>query len=128
MSISPARAAAFDILLRVERERAYSSVLLAVFEENLSGNDAALCHELTLGTLRRQMPLDRVIDSLSAGRKIDIEVRIALRLGLYQLQHLTRVPAYSAINESVDLVGRAGKRSAKGFANAILRRAARETV
>ncbi|HVF46428.1 MAG TPA: 16S rRNA (cytosine(967)-C(5))-methyltransferase RsmB [Pyrinomonadaceae bacterium] len=128
MSISPARTAAFEILLRVERERAYASVLLPLFEENLSANDSALCHELTLGTLRRQMPLDRVIDSLSAGRKIDIEVRIALRLGLYQLQHLTRVPAYSAINESVNLVGRVGKRSAKGFANAVLRRAQREAI
>jgi 16S rRNA (cytosine967-C5)-methyltransferase len=128
MSISPARTAAFDILVRVERDRAFSSVLLPKFEDKLSGNDSALCHELTLGSLRRQITLDREIDWFSAGKKIDIEVRIALRLGLYQLRHLTRVPAYSSINESVNLVGRSGKRSARGFANAILRRAARETV
>lgn len=128
MSISPARTAAFDILLRVEHDRAFSSVLLPSFEAKLSGIDSALCHELTMGTLRRRMSLDREIDSFSSGKKIDIEVRIALRLGLYQLRHLSRVPAYSAINDSVDLVGRSGKRSAKGFANAILRRAARETV
>lgn len=127
MNISPARAAAFDILLRIETERAFSSVLLPIFEENLSPLDGSLCHELTLGTLRRQIYLDRVIDAFAGGRKLDVEVRIALRLGLYQLFYLTKIPPYSAINESVNLVARAKKTSAKAFVNAILRGASRET-
>lgn len=128
MSISPARKAAFDILLRIERERAYSSVLLPQYEEHLSPVDRGLCHEIVLGTLRRQIRLDRIIDQLAGGRKLDIEVRIALRLGLYQLLDLERVPASAAINESVELVKRAKKTSAAGFANAILRRASREQI
>ena len=126
MKVSPARAAAFDVLLRIETERAYSSVLLPQVESQLSPVDRSLCHELTLGTLRRQMYLDRVIDVFAKGKKIDAEIRITLRLGLYQLYFLDRIPQYSAINESVDLVQRAKKTSAKGFVNAILRRASQE--
>ncbi len=126
MNISPARTAAFDILFRIETEKAFSSALLPLFEENLSKLDRGLCHELTLGTLRRQIYLDRFIGTFSGGKKLDIEVRIALRLALYQLIFLTKVPQYSAINESVNLVQRAKKTSAKGFANAILRRAIKE--
>jgi len=126
MKISPARTAAFDILLRIETERAYSSVLLPAFEENLSQVDRSLCHQLVLGTLRRQMYFDRVIDMVSGGKKIDVEIRIALRLAIYQLGYLSKIPQHSAVNESVNLVGRARKTSAKGFVNAILRRISRE--
>ncbi|MFN2501982.1 MAG: 16S rRNA (cytosine(967)-C(5))-methyltransferase RsmB [Pyrinomonadaceae bacterium] len=128
MNISPARVAAFDILLSIANERAFSSVLLPLKEQELSALDRSLCHELTLGTLRHQLYLDHVIDVLAGGKKIDTEVRIALRLGIYQLYYLDRVPDYSAINETVNLVQRARKTSAKGFANAILRRASRERV
>ena len=127
-NISPARMAAYEVLLRIETNRAFSSALLPIYEKGLSPIDAGLCHELTLGTLRRQLYLDRVIDDLSGARKVDVEVRIALRLGLYQLNNLTKIPPYSAINESVNLVARSRKRSAMGFANAILRRSMRETV
>lgn len=126
MKVSPARTAAFDILLRIETERAFSSVLLPIAETGLSAADRSLCHELTLGTLRRQIYLDRVIDHFAAKKKLDDEIRIALRLGLYQLSFLDRIPEYSAIDESVNLVQRAKKTSAKGFVNAILRRYSRE--
>lgn len=128
MSISPARTAAFDILLRIERERAFSSVLLPLFEERLSPVDRSLCHELVLGSLRRQISLDATITTLAGKRKTDTEVLVALRLGLFQLRHLDRVPPRAAINESVDLVKRARKTSASGFVNAILRRATRESL
>ncbi len=127
MNISPARVAAFDILFRIEKERAFSSVLLPEYEQRLSVRDRGLCHQLTLGVLRNQMFLDRAIDHFAAGRKLDAAVRISLRLGLYQLLFLDKVPAHSAVNESVDLVHRAKKSSARGFTNAILRRAQRET-
>ena len=128
MKISPARTAAFDILLRIETEKAFTSVLLPQYEDKLSPADRALCHELVLGTLRRQIWLDRVIDALTGGKKLDIEVRIALRLGIYQLNFLDKVPPYSAINESVNLVQRARKTSAKPFVNAVLRRTAKDQV
>lgn len=126
MKVAPARMAAFEILLRIETERAYSSALLHAFESTLSPPDRALCHELTLGTLRRQIYIDRTIDIFSTGKKIDAAVRIALRLALYQIYFLDKIPQYSAINESVNLVQLARKTSAKAFVNAILRRATRE--
>jgi 16S rRNA (cytosine967-C5)-methyltransferase len=128
MQISPARRAAFQILRRVEDENAYSSALLAEAEDSLNPKDKALCHELVLGILRRQLSLDRAVEHF-ASRKIDsldLAVVIALRLGLYQLRFLSRVPGSAAINESVNLVKAARVKSAAGFVNAVLRRATRE--
>ena len=126
-SVSPARLAAFEILLRVEAG-AYASVLLAFREEELKPQDRALCHELVMGVPRRQLWLDRLIEHY-ANRKVaelDVAVRVVLRLGLYQLRFLSRVPASAAVNESVNLVHFARLRSAGGLVNAVLRRATRE--
>jgi 16S rRNA (cytosine967-C5)-methyltransferase len=128
MKISPARTAAFDVLVQIEKVKAFSSILLPAAEENLSTEDRALCHQLVLGLVRRQVYLDRLIDVLSKGRRLDDEVRIALRLAIYQLKFLDRIPAHSAVNESVNLVHRARKSSAKPFVNALLRRLLRENV
>jgi len=125
--ISPARVAAFNILQQVENG-AFSSVLLAALESNLQPLDRALCHELVLGVLRWQLFLDRIAEHFSKRRveSLDAAVRIALRLGLYQLRFLTRVPASAAVNESVSLVRAARLSSATAFVNAVLRRAVRE--
>jgi 16S rRNA (cytosine967-C5)-methyltransferase len=126
-SVSPARLAAFEILARVE-DGAYASVLLATRHDELSPADRALTNELVLGVLRQQLFLDTLIEHF-ANRKIttlDSAVILALRLGLYQLRFLSRIPASAAVNESVNLVRRARLRSAEDFANAVLRRAARE--
>jgi 16S rRNA (cytosine967-C5)-methyltransferase len=128
MQISPARRVAFQILRRVEDEAAHSSILLAHADSDLNQKDRALSHELVLGSLRRQLWLDRTIEHL-ASRKVDsldLAVVIALRLGLYQLRFLSRIPASAAINESVNLVKAARVKSASGFVNAVLRRATRE--
>jgi 16S rRNA (cytosine967-C5)-methyltransferase len=128
MQISPARRAAFHILRRVEDEQAYSSALLASADVDLDSKDRALCHQLVLGPLRRQLWLDRTVEHF-AGRKtdsFDLPVVIALRLGLYQLRFLSRIPASAAINESVNLVKAARVKSASGLVNAVLRRATRE--
>jgi 16S rRNA (cytosine967-C5)-methyltransferase len=121
MKVAPARAAAFDVLYQIDVNRALSSVLLPAAEASLSKQDKALCHEIVLGTLRRQLYLDRVIAALTKGKSIDPEVRIALRLALYQIKFLDRIPAHTAVNESVNLVARARKSSAKAFVNGVLR-------
>ena len=81
-----------------------------------------------LGVLRRQLFLDKIVEHFSKRRveSLDAAVRIALRLGLYQLRFLTRVPASAAVNESVSLVRAARLSSATAFVNAVLRRAVRE--
>jgi 16S rRNA (cytosine967-C5)-methyltransferase len=119
--ISPARLTAFRILERVE-QGAYASELLLAHSEGLDTRDAGLASEIVFGCLRRQAQLDYLIDLQSGGRKLDREVRMALRTGAYQLRHLDRVPAHAAVGESVELVRRARKSSAAGLVNAVLRR------
>ncbi len=123
MKISPSRIAAFDVLMSVEAAGGHSSTLLAEAESDLSPQDASLTHEIGLGVLRTKLTLDHYIDNFSNGKTLDIEVRIASRIGLYQLWFLTKVPRHAIVNESVMLTVRAKKSSAKGFVNALLRRA-----
>jgi 16S rRNA (cytosine967-C5)-methyltransferase len=124
MPISPARTVAFDILLRVEQHDAYASELLHSHRlDGLASDDRGLATELVMGVLRWRSRLDESLVSAAARpiEKLDSEVLTALRLGAYQLRYL-RIPAHAAINESVDLVKRARKRSAVPFANAVLRK------
>ena len=91
-------------------------------------DDRALCHELVLGVLRRQLWLDYALAHFANRRieTLDLEVKLALRLGLYQLRFLSRIPPSAAVDESVKLVREARLKSAVSFVNAVLRRATRE--
>jgi 16S rRNA (cytosine967-C5)-methyltransferase len=125
MPVSPARAAAFDILLRVERESSYASDLLhSAAYQSLSTPDHALATELVMGVLRWRSRLDDEIATASSQPlpKLDLEILLALRIGVYQFCWLDRVPPRAALNESVELVKRARKRSAAPFVNAVLRK------
>ena len=127
MAISPARAAAFDILLRVEQQDAYASELLHSGPYvKLSPADHGLATELVMGVLRWRPLLDAQISRFSDKglEKLDIEVLAALRLAAYQLLFLDRVPGRAAVHQSVELVRRARKASAAPFANAVLRKLA----
>jgi 16S rRNA (cytosine967-C5)-methyltransferase len=125
MPVSPARLAAFDILLRIDMQDAYSSELLhSERMDELFPQDRGLCMELVMGVLRWRSRLDAQIAKLSFTpfRKLDPEVVTALRLGAYQVQFLGRIPARAAINESVELVKHARKMSAAPLVNAVLRK------
>jgi len=124
MPVSPARSVAFEILLRVEREESYATELLHSDRlAKLSSRDHGLATELVMGVLRWQSLLDQRLAAASSQKldRLDGEVLVALRLGAYQLQFLSRVPARAAIFESVELVKAARKRSAAPFVNAVLR-------
>jgi 16S rRNA (cytosine967-C5)-methyltransferase len=127
MPVSLARAAAFDILLRVDQDDAYASELLhSGSHSQLSSADHGLATELVMGVLRWRSWLDLRIaekSSQSLG-KLDPEILVALRLAAYQLAFLERVPQRAAVHESVELVKRARKRSAVPFVNAVLRKLA----
>ena len=129
MAISAARRIAFEVLRRVEDEGAYASDLLhAELGADVSAEDAGLATELVLGVVRWRRLLDFLLERAlkKSVARLDAPVALALRMGLYQLRFLARVPARAAVNESVELVKRARKTSAATLVNAVLRRAVRE--
>jgi 16S rRNA (cytosine967-C5)-methyltransferase len=130
-AISPARQAAFRILLAVERGRDHADDLLRADEvDKLTPVDRHLATALVLGVLRWQLWLDAQIRPLlkRPNAKLDAEILIALRLGIFQLWFLDRIPAHAAIDESVELTKQSGHRFAAGMVNAVLRNASRGTT
>jgi 16S rRNA (cytosine967-C5)-methyltransferase len=125
--ISPARKAAFNILLAVERGHSHSDDLLrGKAIDALSPADRNLATALVLGVLRWQIRLDHQIQLLLArpNARLDAEIKIALRLGAFQILHMDRIPARAAIDESVELAKQAGHRYASAMVNAVLRKLA----
>ncbi len=122
-TVSPARRAAYESLIEVESGVHSDEVLLRV-TAGLDPRDAGLAYEIVLGVLRRQRQLDFLIHDWGGwdAARLDAPVRLALRIGLYQTRFLDRIPRHAAVSESVELVKRAGKRSAAGLVNAILRK------
>jgi 16S rRNA (cytosine967-C5)-methyltransferase len=123
--VSPARQAAYSILIRVQSGRCFAVDLLQSDEvSQLKDADKRLTTEIVMGVLRWQGALDAKIASLS-GKPIeyfDAEVVTILRISVYQVLFLRRIPAHAVVNEGVELTKAARKRSATGLVNAILRK------
>jgi 16S rRNA (cytosine967-C5)-methyltransferase len=124
--VSPARDAAFRVLLRVFEDDAYADRAFRAAAGALDDRDRALARRLSFGAVQRVRTLDHAIEVLGKRRvtKLDPPVRAALRLGAYQLGFVDGVPRYAAVNESVELVRGAGLERAVAFTNAVLRRLA----
>lgn len=125
---SDLRQLAADVLLAVESGQWSDEALARALERcGLEDVDRALATRLVYGTLARRRSLDHTIEAWAAKpiSRLDGIVVTALRLGLFQMEFLDRVPDHAAVMTSVDLVARSA-RSAKGFVNALLRRAQRE--
>ena len=126
--IAPARVAAFEILSAVSAGRADLSSAIAHARITLGDDrDRALASEIATGVQRMRASLDHLIAQFAKRRidRLDPEILEILRLSIYQLLHLTRVPAAAVVDDAVNLAGRVGKRSAAGFVNAVLRTLAR---
>jgi 16S rRNA (cytosine967-C5)-methyltransferase len=122
--IAPARIAAYEILRAVSSGRADLPTAIASARDSLRDDrDRALAAEIATGVQRWRAALDHLIAVLSkrAVDRLDSEVVDILRLSGYQLLHLTRVPASAVVDDAVKLTRRAGKQSAAGFVNAVLR-------
>ena len=124
--ISPARRAAYQVLLRVFEDGAYADRALRSAASGLDERDRALTRRLAFGAVQRARTLDHAIEILGRRKvhRLDPPVRAALRLGAYQLGFVDGVPRYAAVNESVELVRRARLERAVAFTNAVLRRLA----
>ena len=126
-SYDEARLRAFDLLQQIERSRSFADeaidrAFLAAPE--LRPLDRSFIHELVMGVLRWRGRLDWIIRQVlkSPGKKPDPRVQDILRLGVYQLYHLDRVPPSAAVNESVRLAKSIiGDEKISGFVNAALR-------
>lgn len=94
----------------------------------LKPEDRRLAVELSFGVIRRLRTLDCILAAYAQRKELDASVRQVLRLGLYQLIFMERIPAHAAVDESVRLARATGKGPASGFVNAILRAAAREAA
>jgi 16S rRNA (cytosine967-C5)-methyltransferase len=128
--MSQARTIAADLLNRLQDRRHTLDQLLDRAESRiapLNRADRSLVHALVFGVQRWQSRLDWVIDHLAdRSRKMDPHVRTILRLGLFQIQFLERIPASAAVNTSVELAKRSGRKWAAGFINGVLREAIRQ--
>jgi 16S rRNA (cytosine967-C5)-methyltransferase len=128
-NVAPARECAFAVLRRVFEDGAWADRALhgEAARLGLDARERALATRLAYGAVQRRATLDHVIAAL-AGRpveRLDPPVLAALRLGVFQLAFLDRVPAHAAVGESVELAKRDSPGGAK-LVNAVLRRAARE--
>lgn len=123
MSVSPARRAAYEVLVRVFEHDAYADRAFRTAADGLDERERAFAQRLAYGAVQRVRTLDHAIDTLGRRpvRKLDPPVRAALRLGAYQLGYTDTAP-HAAANESVELVRRARLERAVPFTNAVMRR------
>lgn len=129
---STARELALAILYQVEVEKAYAELALdtTLKRSSLRSEDKALVTELVYGVLRWQKNLDWHLERICTKplKKTSPWIRNILRLGAYQLLFLTKIPAFAALNESVELAKKAGYPGAHNFVNAVLRALDRQRV
>jgi len=129
--IAPARRAAFGALLAHEVKGTDLPAAIATARHVLhDARDQTLLTELVIGTVRMRLALDHQL-GLRTSRPLaglDDEVRTSLRMGAFQLMYLDRLPPSAVVDDAVSLTRRAGKSSAAGMVNAVLRALARERV
>jgi 16S rRNA (cytosine967-C5)-methyltransferase len=124
-NITPARWAAFSVLMQVASTSAHSDDLLHGAElRNLSQADKNLATALVLGVLRWQIALDAELSKLldRPDQELPEAILVVLRMGAFQLRHMDRIPAHAALSESVELVRAAEHPKAAGLVNALLRK------
>jgi 16S rRNA (cytosine967-C5)-methyltransferase len=126
---APARLAAFHALCALEGGSTDLPTAVARTRRHLDDDrDRALAADIVHGSIRWQRSLDHVLSHFAKRplQKLDREVLVILRLSLYQLLHLDRVPASAVVDDAVDLTRAARKPSASGFVNGVLRSTLRQ--
>ena len=125
-----ARQTALDVLVRCRTRKAWADAALGPLlrQRGLTGADAALCSRIVYGVLQNQALLDFYLAAWCSQKPEHLQPPLLdiLRIGLYQILFLDKIPVSAAVNESVELAKSSGRGSAAGLVNAVLRRAARE--
>ena len=124
------REIAYGTLLKCEKNKSYPNIEIdsAIERLGLTGVDRSFYTALVYGTIERKITLDYIIEKLSGRKpeKLDKEILVILRCGVYQILYMDSVPDHAACNECVELCKKKGKRSASGLVNAILRETVRK--
>jgi len=123
------REAALDVLLSIEKNNAYSNLALnqIIEKEQYNSLDAALLTELVYGTLQRKMTLDYFLAPfLKKQKKMEPWVRVLLRMSLYQMMYLDKIPDRAVIHEAVEIAKTRSHKGTSGLVNGVLRRIQRE--
>lgn len=124
-TVASAREIALDILVKVEQQGAYSNLLLnsSLQKATISREDAGLVTEIVYGSISRMNTLDYVLGSfVNKGiAKLQPWVRNLLRLSLYQIMYLDRIPSHAAVNEAVNIAKKRGHQGISGMVNGVLR-------
>lgn len=127
-----ARLVAVKALLKINREKAYSNLTLDSFfaDYDLDSKDKSLATALVYGVLDRKITLDYIISKFSKIplKKISPLTLEAIRIGVYQICFMERIPDSAAVNESVNIVKRSKEGRNSGFVNAVLRNAIRNPI
>ncbi len=117
------REISFDILRKIEEEDLYVSDVLGDRLRQLQfkdKRDRAFIKRLVEGVIERRISLDYLIDKLSKGKKRP-DVRMLLRMGIYQIRYMDKVPDRAAISETVELAKKKGYAGLQGYINGVLR-------
>ena len=120
-----AREAALSVLERCRRNQAFSDALLGSTMQSagLNSKDSALCTRLCYGVLQNMLLCDFYIDHFAANaNKLEPKVRDILRLSVYQILFMDKIPSHAAVSEGVDLCKKSGFARASGLVNAVLRK------
>lgn len=124
-----AREIAMEILIDINENQAFSNMAIRkAMPNNIDSKDESLIRELVYGVLENRMFIDDVIKKASKIRmkKIHPIILEILRLGIYQILFMNRIPSRAAVNESVNLAKKYGHKGTIGFVNGVLRSISRD--
>ena len=130
--VDKARELALKILYKIEKEDSYSNIILnEMIKENktkLNEKDIGLISEIVYGTTSWKLTIDEIIKKHSniKLKKISLWILNILRMGIYQIVFLDKIPKSAAVNESVNLAKRYGHKSSSNFVNAVLRKVSKQ--
>ena len=127
-----ARKTAVTALLSVDRDGCYSNIAVdnSIKSAKLEGVDASFCSALIYGVLDRKNALDYIISKCSSKplNKLSLFVLEVLRISVFQLKYMDKIPPFAAINEGVNIVKKSKEHYASGFVNAVLRGVMRQEI
>ena len=119
-----AREVALEVLTKVDKEKSYSNLQLnkTIENSNLSRNDINFATELIYGTIQHLNTIDWILEQyLNKNAKLEPWVKNLLRLSIYQIWYLDRVPNHAVVNEAVNIAKANGHKGISGLVNGILR-------